>query len=337
MIHINPLQNTTEPNRSIPGIKRIAIDSWNASLDEALKVLPEDEDYPHELIRLLARQAGGREKKTWLVTRDGAPIAVVPLRKADVFSWQPVTQYILPGIVIPAIEGQLFSSLNALGLTLRLALWRTDCALPEGDSIYDLTTTATYGMSCAEDFEAYWKSTDLLRTIRAAARKWQHLRVRENMPGASDWIIFNWARKWGVAEDETQDRMLTARFLDARGKHHSLTLCDGDRPIAGQTWTLHRDTIIGQCIYRESENSQIGNWMIYLAFCWARDKGFRDIDIGGGHDYKRKFAPPRGKRHELTLSPRWRYATEQAVRGMKGRLLGLLGRSHAEAPRAVKE
>jgi hypothetical protein len=96
--------------------------------------------------------------------------------------------------------------------------------------------------------------------------------------------------------------------------------------------------MVGQCIYRESENSQIGNWLIYLAFCWARDKGFRSIDIGGGHDYKRKFAPPTGKRHELTISPRWRYATEQVVRGMKGRMLGLLGRSHLEVPpSSVKE
>lgn len=49
--------------------------------------------------------------------------------------------------------------------------------------------------------------------------------------------------------------------------------------------------MVGQAIYREDDNSGIGNRLLHLTFRWAKEKVFSAIDIGGGHDYKRKFAP----------------------------------------------
>jgi hypothetical protein len=319
MAHNDTLRANT---RDTSGIRRYAIDWQDKLLVEALRAIPEDEDFPHELIRLLAEPRGGRRKTIWLLTQDGVPIAVAPLRQLSSFSWQPVTQYILPGVVIPAIHDKLYPALGALGRTLHIASWGADCGVPSSSLVHELSTTVTYRMSCAEDFEAYWKSTDIWRSLRSAKNKSTHLALRENAPGASEWIISSWARKWGIAADETQDRILAARFLEQRGKHFSLTLFDGDRPVAGQTCLSHRGEMIAQCLYRENDSSSLGNRMIHLTFCWAKEKGFRAIDIGGGYDYKRKFAPPGGEEHAFILAPRWRYAAEQALRGLKRRVIG---------------
>ena len=304
------------------GIKRHALDWQDPLLFDALEALPEDEDFPHELIRLLAQPRGGRRKTIWLLTQGGEPIAVAPLRQQSAFSWQPITQYILPGIVIPAAHGKLYPALGAVGHTLHIALWGVNCDLPSSSLVRELSTTVTHRMSCAGDFEAYWKSTDIWRSLRSAKNKSTHLTLRENAPGASEWIISSWAKKWGIAEDETQDRILAAQFLEKRGKHFSLTLFDGDRPVAGQTCLSHRGEMIAQCLYRENDSNSLGNRIIHLTFCWAKEKGFRAIDIGGGYDYKRKFAPPAGEEHAFVVAPRWRYATEQALRGIKRRVIG---------------
>ena len=86
----------------------IEFDRWNSTLGDALDMLPEDDDYPHALIELLARNRGARRKKIWLVCEDGNPVAVAPLLKTNAFAWQPVTQYIVPGVVAPAAEGAAF-------------------------------------------------------------------------------------------------------------------------------------------------------------------------------------------------------------------------------------
>lgn len=307
-----------------PATLRITCRHSEGTLAEALRSLPESADFPHELIRMLADQPGGRARKTWIVTEDGTPIAVAPLRRVSALTWEPVTRYILPDVVIPARRDRLAPALRALGLSLRLAFWRTEGALPAGRDVHDITRTPTHRMDCADDFESYWKSTDTWRTLRNSRNKLGHLTVRENAPGASEWVISRWAAKWGVPEGETRDRLLAASYLEARGRHFSLTLFDGDRPVAGQTCLSHRGDMVAQCIHREDENGQLNNRLIHETFLWAREKGFRGIDIGGGHDYKRKFAPVAGERQELTIAPPWRYAAESALRGVKWRLRGLL-------------
>ncbi len=317
------------------GTKRISFGSWSGALDDALQIIPEDEDYPHALIKLLAEQRAGRRKKICLVTRDGSPIAIAPLRKANAFVWQPVTQYILPGIVIPAVRGELSAALDSLGLNIRVALWRTEFGPPSGPRVRDVTRTVTYGMKCSEDFEAYWKKRNVWRYLRSAQTKWGHLTLTVNAPGAAEWIISNWARKWGVLEDEAEDRIIAAKFLEARGQHYALLLCDGDQKVAGVTSLIHRGDMIGQSIYRQSEDGNLGNHLIHLAFRWAREQGFNAVDIGGGHDYKRRFAPPGGERYEFTVSPFWRYAPEKGLRAAKSRLRALLKPSHSKTQGAA--
>jgi hypothetical protein len=288
-------------------------DKWTHQLDESINCLPEDEDYPHTLIKFLATHQTGRKKTTWLISNDGQPVAVTALKKANLFTWQPVTHYILPGIIAPAVNDELFSALKALNLSLDIALWRTNCGFPHGNSVRLLKKITTFGMPFCDDFETYWKHSSTWRNLRKATNKWKHLVLKVNTPGIAAWIIHNWGKKWGVAIDEIQDRIATSHYLEKSGKHFSLTLFDGDQPVAGQTCLMHRGTVVGQCFHRESNDNSLGNRLIQMTFYWAREKGFRAIDIGGGHDYKRSFAPPMGERYELKLAPLPVYLAERTV------------------------
>ena len=187
----------SEPVTSASGIKTVAFDQWHPQLDEALACIPDDKDFPHELIRLLAERRGSRQKRIWLITQHGTPIAVAPLRRANIASWQPITQYILPGTVVPAAEGRLYPALELLGINVRVALWRMKCAPPVGTTVHDLNTTPTHGMSCSEDFEAFWKSSHLARRLRSARNKWRNLVLKENEPGSSGLGYFGLGQEMG--------------------------------------------------------------------------------------------------------------------------------------------
>ena len=78
-------------------------------------------------------------------------------------------------------------------------------------------------------------------------------------------------------------------------------------------------------LYREDDNSGVGNRLLHLTFCWAKEKGFSTIDIGGGHDYKRKFAPQIAERHEFTIATPARYFAQRAVNGVRWRMQRLRG------------
>ena len=291
----------------------IEFSKWTSELDDILECIPEDEDYPHALIKILASHQTRRRKRIWLISTGDHPVALAPLKKMTTLIWRPVTQYILPGIVIPSKRGEVFNALEALHKDVEVALWRTDCGLPDGGSTRRLTKTTTHAMRCSDDFEAYWKSTNVWKDLRRAANKWKHLTLETNATGAHEWIIRNWGKKWGVPEDEVQDRIAAANFLQPRGKHFSLTLHDDGRAIAGQTCIVHRGDIVGQCLHRENESSSVGNRLIHLTFCWAAERGFRHIDIGGGHNYKRKFAPPLGARYECQIAPFTTHLADKAL------------------------
>lgn len=295
----------------------IRFDEWMPQIDEALKTLPDDDDYPHSLIKFLATHKTGRKKVNWIIRDDTQPVAVVSLKKSNLFTWHPVTHYILPGIVFPSKDKNILPSLEALNMSVDIALWRTNCTALHGNSVRQFNKVEKFGMPLCDDFEAYWKSSSTWKNLRRATNKWKHLVLKENVPGTAAWIIHNWGKKWGVPLDEIQDRIAASHYLEKCGKHFSLALFDGDQPVAGQTCLTHRGDVVGQCFYREGNEASLGNRLIQMTFYWAKDKGFNAIDIGGGHDYKRSFAPPMGERYELKVAPTSTYLAEKAVRKLQ--------------------
>ena len=94
-------------------------DDWQPELDEALMGLPENELLPHELFRSLMRMADPKSRRIRLVTERGVPVAVAGLRNRWGF-WEPVAQWIVPGMLFPVKEGYMSRVLAALDLEIQV-------------------------------------------------------------------------------------------------------------------------------------------------------------------------------------------------------------------------
>jgi CelD/BcsL family acetyltransferase involved in cellulose biosynthesis len=131
--------------------------------------------------------------------------------------------------------------------------------------------------------------------------------VQVNRPDAAEWTIRNWGQKWAGDEDgeisDTGDRLLMARFWEPRGRHATVTLMLDDRFVASAAVFVHGNDIVGLANYREPEfdKLQTGTRLLDAVHHWATDAGYDKHDFGGGHDYKKRWAPEDGSRWQFTV------------------------------------
>ena len=294
-------------------------DSWQPILDEALQELPEQDNCPHELYRLLMQNPGPTEKRTALVTARGVPVAVAGLRKIGRYQWEPVTQWIIPGIVFPAQPKYLISALEALGSDIWVAWWRMTPPPPPSQLIRYQESTPVYRMRCSDDVEQYWRKNKYFKTIQHKRNRCRDFTLAINSPGSAEWVIKNWDGKWqenpAAVSPSLADRILVAEYLENRNQHYTLSLLDGDTLIGGATNTVHGNDLVAGVIYREPEYDKygVGVRLIDLVFSFAVENGFETMDIGGGHDYKQKWAPQEGERWQFNICPEYLYRAKQAV------------------------
>ncbi len=294
-------------------------DRWQPVLDEALQALPEAESCPHELYRLLVQNQDAAHKRTALVTDRGEPVAVVGLRQIGRCHWEPVTQWLLPGIVCPARPGYLMPALEALKVDLRVAWWRLAGPPPPSPLMRYSECTPVYRMPCTADFERYWRKTRYFKTIQHSRHRCEGFTWSVNAPGAATWVIQNWDSKWhehgATADLSLADRLLAATYLERRGQHYTHVLLDGETPIAGATSLVHGRDLVAGVIYRHPDYDRfgVGVRIIDLVFAFAAENGFERMDIGGGYDYKQKWAPQEGERWQFDLCPSFLYRAKQLV------------------------
>jgi len=284
-------------------------DEWHDDLDAALGHLPEMDTCPTPLYKELILTLSTAEKRTALVTRGGDPVAVVGLRKSD-GHWVPVTSWIVPGVVFPVIEDQLIPVLIALQEPVVVAWWRQREPPPPHNRLEILDTASTRRLTCTGDYEAYWRKTKLLKEIRRARRRCHHLTVEVNRPGAAEWTILEWGRAWAPPGAEllpdTGDRVVVARYWEPRGRHFTVSLVDGDRIAASGVVFAHGSHIVGMANCRDStfDHLGVGNRLLDAVHQWALESGFEKQDFGGGHDYKKRWAPEEGLRYQFTAATR---------------------------------
>ena len=299
-------------------------DDWHDDLDAALGHLPEMDTCPTPLYRELILRRSTVEKRTALVTRGGDPVAVVGLRR-DADHWVPVTSWVVPGVVFPVVENQLVPVLMALREPVIVTWWRQPEPPPTHDRIEVLETVATRRIECRGDHETHWVKSKLMKSVRRARRRCEHMNVEVNRPGAAEWTIRNWGRRWAPPGMEilpdTADRVAVAEYWEPRGRHFVISLVDGDRIIASAIVFAHGNHVVGMAFHRESsfDHLQVSTRLIDAVHQWASETGFEKLDIGGGHDYKRRWAPEEGEHHQFMVSTRLR-RLEAALRGALSRL-----------------
>lgn len=292
--------------------------AWHDELDEVLREPLDFGGYPPELWRLLAHNRGQTPKKTVLITDHDMPVALAVLRHRG-HHWEPATQYVLPGVVMPARTGCLLSALTRLDVDLEVAWWRMSAPPPAHPWIRQCAPTSTHRLRLTDDIEQFWRNSGKMKDIRLARNRCQSLNFTVDAPGAAEWIIRKWAEKWshgGTAlMEEVDDRVVAANFLAAHGLHHALLLCDGDKPVAGATLTIHGKNVVAGVIYRDPEYDRlnVNTRLIDWSFQWALEAGYATYDIGGGHEYKHQWAPCEGERWQLRICPPLLFDVEQLL------------------------
>ena len=290
------------------GLRVKAFDDWQPELDEALNSLPEHELLPHELFRSLMRMADPKLRRIRLVTEHGVPVAVAGLRNRW-GCWEPVAQWIVPGVLFPVKKGYISRVLAALDLEIQVGWWRWDEPPPRMDCIRQVKMTPTRRMSLSEDFEHYWRESSLFRNIRRARNRCEGFELKIDAPNAAELIIRKWSARWrpeGMREmPDLAERLFAARYLEQRGLHRTLLLCDKDEPVAGGTLIVDRNDVVAHCGFRNPDYDRhwAMTWLMASIFYWSKERGFAKIDMGGSFDYKERWAPEEGEKWEFVVCP----------------------------------
>lgn len=303
------LEKASQAMIRLGGLKVRWFDRWHPDLDEALKAIPEMATCPHELYRLLMQNSGPARKRTVLVSKNGIPIAVVGLRQREGHTWEPVTQWIVPGAVAPASPGSVVPALESLGVDLRVAWWRMGEPPHESRSSHCAETTPTYRLRVDGDYEGFWRQSSTHKTVRKSRNRCSEFAVAVNAPGAAEWAIINAEAKWrsanGGADPALSDRILVANYLEARKMRFTLSLMDRGEIIGAISLVRHECDLAATVIYRKPEYHRhgIGDRLIDVSAAFAAESGYRELDLGGGHDYKERWAPQVGHRCFLRICP----------------------------------
>lgn len=300
---------------------------WNEALDNALSRLPANNGSDRDVFRILAEPVPGTTKKFGVVSKADQVVAIVGLRRAA-SKWQLLNSYIMPGMPFPVRDPKLVAPvLQAIGAELDVALWRageppdTSCGW-----VHDLKAIDTFGMALTDDFEAYWRASGNLSFVRKSRKGCRDMTIVVDAPEAIDWILRNSDAKWSAssatASPDLEDRIRTYRGLALKGRAHTITLHDAYGMIAGDMLVEHHGAIVSVATYRTPihRKAGTGTYVLDSVFRWARERGYRTIDLGGGYAYKRLWAPVNGQKYEFRVGPPLAVGMKSMVKyALKGR------------------
>jgi hypothetical protein len=266
-------------------------DAWDSVLDQALRELPEMRNCPHELFRLLMTSPSPVEKRSALVCDRGRPVAVVGLRRR-MWHWELATRGVVASCAMPALPEFLYPALAAL----RVHLWVYHQNSPPPDGFAQtVVPIQTYCLDCKSDFEAYWKESGLIRSIKRSRRLGERFTFEVDAPGSAVWAIRDWAARWlhSPACISASDFLVAAEYLQARKLLHSFWLLDEGRPVAARIMHVDGDGLVLACTSYLEEYRQhgVGVGLFEKSSQWATKAGYATVNLGGWHDYKAQWAP----------------------------------------------
>lgn len=299
------------------GLEAEIFEEWQPELDDALEVLPETDIFPHELFRLLMKIPTRKLKRMILIKEGGDPVALAGL-KNEFGYWEPVTQWIVPGVIFPVKGNYIGRVLSTLGVEMKITWWRWEAPPPTIRWMRNLSAKPSYAMPTSQNFEDYWRNSKAWEYISLSRTRCPAFELGVNVPGSTEWTIKNWEvkqRPKGVAEKpDLPDRLLVAQYLEKKGLYYTLTLLDNSGKITCAIGCLiHRNDLVAQYIYRGSNYKAQATppRLFELACYWAREKNFNKFDIGGPLDLfkrtriraKEDWAPESGKLWEFDICP----------------------------------
>jgi ribosomal-protein-alanine N-acetyltransferase len=291
-------------------------DDWRPVLDNALHGLPEMEDCPHELFRLIMQNPSSTRKRTALVMEGDGPVAVVGLRQKG-RHWLPAMQGITPESIAPACDGFLFRALRALDVDARIADWPNPP--PTSIPARNVLAVPMFNIDCQGDFEGYWRESGYMKSIRLARNRTKGFEFEVDRPGSAALIIAKWEEKWREHPDQqtiiASDLIVAAEYCQQRNQHHSFLILDDDVPVAGEVCFVHGNHLVDTAGFRDKryDRHSVGTRILDLIVQWAAQHGFAKVELGGWYSYKAKWAPQDGEHWDFRICPLRQHLREQAT------------------------
>ncbi|HEY6203805.1 MAG TPA: GNAT family N-acetyltransferase [Candidatus Limnocylindria bacterium] len=279
-------------------------DRWESVLDDALAHLPQSEQCPHELLRQLMNNPTQAAKRTALITEQDRPVAVLGLRRRKMF-WEPVwgggvcerfQMAALPGYLLPALARTASN------------IWVFSRDRPaSSESLRSLKALPRFGIALTDGYEQHWKTSSHWNTVKSARRRTVGFGFDIDPPGAAEWTITNWARKWSAHEAES-DILVAARYYQSVGRYHSFVLRDGGARVAGATYIVIGSELLAQWNFFDNAYRRNGvqTRLDELVFAWASEAGLSTMDLGASYEddsYKRHWAPNVGQSWLYNIAP----------------------------------
>lgn len=292
------------PSYSSRNLKIRWSSEWNGEFDEALNVLPELDECPHDLYRQLLA-SGSVPKLHALVTENGEPTTIVSLRRC-LRHWETVTYQCIPKVVLPAVSpAALGRALNALGLEVRVPAGI-------GPEIAELNARQSwsyewYQVRLQEDYEEHWRKKKRMYTIRRARARCAEMDIRIDGEGDLEWVVQQWREQWkddpGQEVVATEDRLRLWSALmrapsQAKLNIHTIVMHNGTQRVAGLVLTSMGDETMLQCGGRDPnfDDSYTAAAMHLAVIDWSANNGFKTLDMSGGA-WKRHWGVVGGVRH----------------------------------------
>ena len=245
--------------------------------------------------------AEGGPKRCAIVLSDGAPVALIGLRRRGRNRWQLVTdREVSPRSWAPTAAGCLFPSLRALQSDVEISEWHRP--LPEFARAP--TNYPLYRIDLQTDYRAYWRAKKL--RLKAAESRTREFAFEVDTAGIAAWTIRTWSERWGE-QSAASDLLLAADFYSASERLHAFALIDDGVPCAGLTAFAEADdlTFLTTARLFAYDSRGVLTRVFELAIDWARAQGFKTITLGSGRvdSYKRWWAPPAGVSWTFRVRP----------------------------------
>jgi len=282
-------------------------ETWDPGVSRFYHALGGGDWLPEELLIRLCADQSAHLKRIALVTREGAPWALVPMRW-NTRSWRPLLHGISDPFPLTLSQGGLAETMAALNIGVHIGFGRGN---PAG--IRNLRWTSSqpcYELDLTTSPEVYWRTTGRWKTVAQARRRGSDFTLLRNDAAFLDWTIRAWRERWstGRASDtvaQWRDRLTFNCWGLESGAVRSWILLDQERPVAGAIAVVGDGVMNIQTIIRDQEYDWygVGNRIVAEAMMDAFEFGMERVAFGAGFAYKRWWAPPTGLAYSYILAP----------------------------------
>ena len=285
--------------------------SWHAAWDQDtsrfFKRLGGESWLPEQVLERLVNDQSIHPKRVALLTRDGQPWALVPLRWTTKY-WQPLLRGVadpFPDFIATHATEEVFAALN-VGVYVRFG---TQDPVNVRSRRWAATDTS-YDLSLDESPERFWRQTARWKSVVQARKRTAGFDLVRDDPAATRWTVERWRRRWSTGRAievsaKWRDRIAFDQWGLTSGAVRSWALRDRGRWVAGCVGVIRDGSMMLQTVAREPEYDwySVGTRVFAEAVMGAYELGLREVSFGAGFEYKRWWARPGHVRHTYIVAP----------------------------------